>query len=206
MNKNFAEELRLFKEFKKNYKFRQLPLEEVGGTLFCCGQPLFDAEGNLIGECESWINIAYMIKSPLSKMLSNLFPYDFEFRGVPVKSLEGFFQGIKFRNSELQKTVFAYSGINACYTRAVSDFCRLNDGVLYWQGEPIKRDSAEYAEFVDELYVSALQNPLYRRVLQSVNRPLIHSIGKTDKRETVLTRYEYEAEINCLAQYVKQCG
>ena len=57
---------------------------------------------------------------------------------------------------------------------------------------------------VDELYVSAAQNPLYRQALKNVTNPIIHSVGKTLKSETVFTRYEFERELNSLSAFFKQ--
>lgn len=197
-------ELREFKKFKQNFVWEQLPLEDIAGKLYCAGFPLYDAEGKLIGECEKWINVGIMIKSPLSRALSNLFPYDFVFRGFQLKGVEGFFQGVKFKNPDIQKVVFNYSGFNAYCLKAATDCRWQDDGYLYWQGTPIKRDSAEYADMVDELYIAAAQNPLFRQALKNVDRTIIHSIGKTDRTETVLTRDEYEAEMNSLATFLKE--
>lgn len=196
-------ELKQFREFKKTYKFEQMPLEEINGELFCAGRPIYDAAGELIGECDKWINVAIKIKSPLSRILSNLFPYTFEFRGFQLQSIEGFFQGVKFKNPNTQKYVFAYSGINAYFMKGASDYRWQDEGNIYWQGSPIKRDSAEYEDIVDELYISAAQNPLFRQALKNVDRPLIHSIGQTDKNITLFTRYEYEREVNCLSAFLK---
>jgi len=203
MTDKISTELQKFKVFKQNFKFSQLPLEDIDGNLYCCGFPIYDDAHQLIGECEKWINIGIMIKSPLSRILSNLFPYDFEFRGFQLKSLEGFFQGIKFKNPDIQKYVFAYNGINAYYMKAASDYHWQDDGNLYWQGVSIKRDSADYEALVDELYISAAQNPLFRQALKNTDRPLIHSIGNTNPLETVLTRFEYERQINALAAFLK---
>lgn len=204
LNKKIARELREYVKYKRNFVFEQMPLEEIDGSLYCDGFPLYDSEGKLIGECEKWINIGIMIKSPLSRILSNLFPYDFEFRGFQLKSLEGFFQGIKFKDPEIQKYVFSYSTINAYYMKAASDYRWQDSGNIYWQGQMIRRDSEEYSLLVDELYISAVQNPLFRQALKNTNHPLIHSIGNTDKNETVLTRFEYELEINSLASFLKE--
>lgn len=197
-------ELQKYREFKQKFVWQQLPVEEINGELFCAGFPLYDATGKLIGECEKWINIGIMIKSPMSRVLSNLFPYDFTFRGFQLKGVEGFFQGIKFKNTAMQKMLFNYSGFNAYCLKAAADRRWQDDGCLYWQGAPVKRDSAEYAALVEELYISAAQNPLFRQALKNVDRPLIHSIGETDKDKTVLTRFEYELEINCLSAFLKE--
>ena len=61
-----------------------------------------------------------------------------------------------------------------------------------------------YEDFIDELYVSAIQNPLYRNVLKNVgDKYILHALGETNKNETVFTRYEFEYELNALKAYVQ---
>ena len=74
---------------------------------------------------------------------------------------------------------------------------------MYWQGKPIVRDSIEYDKIIDELYISAIQNSLYRNALLNCDKPIIHSIGETDKKLTTFTRYEFEFELNCLKDFVQ---
>lgn len=76
--------------------------------------------------------------------------------------------------------------------------------MIYWQGEPIKRDSKEYDELVTELYVSAIQNYFYRNALKNCKLPIIHAIGENDKEKTVYTRYEFEEMLNCLREYLAE--
>ena len=203
MNTKIKTELEAFQKFKKGFVFKQKEIENIDGALYCEGMPLYNEEKKLIGECEKWINISFHNMASLSKILSNLFAYQFEFRGFVLQSLESFFQGIKFKDKNVQKLVFEYSGVQAYHLKAASDYCWQKTGYLYWQGVPILRDSTAYADIVDELYISAAQNPLYRQALKNADRPLIHSIGETDKTKTVLTRLEYEAEINALSAFLK---
>lgn len=79
----------------------------------------------------------------------------------------------------------------------------MKDEYIYWQGQAIKRDSKEYDLLVDEVYISALQNPLYRQAVKNTTKPIIHSIGKLLKSETVFTRYEFERQINSLSAFLK---
>ncbi len=37
-----------------------------------------------------------------------------------------------------------------------------------------------------------------------MNKPIIHSIGKISKNETVFTRYEFEYMLNCLVAFLKE--
>jgi len=100
--------------------------------------------------------------------------------------------------------IFSYSGTDAYHIQAASDYNWKETGYIYWQGQAVKRDSAEYDLLVDEAYISMAQNPLYRQALKNVTKPLIHSMGKASKEETLLTRYEFEKQINCLSAFLKQ--
>lgn len=90
--KDINEELQEFKKFKSNYIFKQKEIDEIDGVQYCDGEPLLDEDGREIGDCEKWINVGYKYKGPYAKVLSNLFPYEFEFRGKTLKCIESFFQ------------------------------------------------------------------------------------------------------------------
>ena len=62
----------------------------------------------------------------------------------------------------------------------------------------------EYEDFIDELYISAIQNPLYRNVLKNVgSKYILHAMGEISKDETVFSRFEFEYELNALKAYVQ---
>ena len=203
MEQKVKEELQAFKEFKKHFEFKPKEIIAIGEDLYCDEELLQKNEEKPIGETSKWINVGYNLKGTFSKTLSNLFPYDFIFDGKHLSSIEAFFQGIKIKDKNVQEYTFKYSGIDSNSLKAASDFDWTETGNIYWQGKAIKRDSQEYADLVDELYISAIQNPLYRNVLKNVNKPIIHSIGKLNKNETVFTRYEFEYMLNCLVAFLK---
>lgn len=204
LNSEIVKEFQSYRKFKEEFKFTPMNIIEKGDILYCENMPLQDEEGNYIPECEKWINIGYKIKGSLSKLLSNLYPYDFDFRGFHFKSIEAFFQGIKFKEPVIQEAVFNYSGTDAYHIQAASNYNWKERGYIYWQGQAINRYSEEYDLLVDEVYIAAAQNPLYRQALKNATKPLIHSIGKNSKNETVFTRYEFEKEINSLSAFMKQ--
>ena len=76
-------------------------------------------------------------------------------------------------------------------------------GIVYWQGEEINRYSEEFDDLVDEMYISAIQNPLYRNVLKDCERNIIHTMGGIEKSDTVFTRNEFEKQLNCLKDFLK---
>lgn len=159
-------------------------------------------------EGESFVNIGYNFKSSKSRVLSNLYPMEFEFKGKKVKSIEGIMQGIKYADINTQNLVLNYSGIDAYHTRACNEIDFWGEkGTLYWQGKTIDRHSEEYQLFVDEIFVSALSNPLYVRALLSTgDKYLLHHIGKDEPNETVLTRFEFESRLNTLRDFVRNTG
>lgn len=197
-------ELAEFRNFKSTYEFEQKNIEEIDGIEFVDGEPLINEEGEKVGECEKWINVGYKYKGPYSKILSNLFPYEFEFRGKKLSSIESFFQGIKFKDIEMQDLVFKYSGLDSNNVKACSNYDWKETGMIYWQGKEIDRFSKEYDELIDEVYISAIQNSLYRSALKNCNKNIIHTMGEIEKNETVFTRYEFEKQLNCLKDFLKR--
>lgn len=201
--KNLKEELKRFKEFYKNYKFEMLNIENNGGVIYYKDIIITDEAGNTINETDKFINVGYKLKGPYSKTLSNLFPYKFTFKGKKVNSIESIFQALKFKDKKMQNLVLQYDRLDANNIKIASDYDWKETGELYWQGKVVNRFSLEYEEFILELYVSAIQNPLYRNILKQTNKYILHSIGEVDERETVFTRYEFEKMLNALSEYVK---
>ena len=203
MKNSVQSELQLFQEFKKNYTFHQREIKNIDGKTYCDDVPLVDGENNPVPFSDTWIDVGYKLKNSLSKVLSNLFPYEFDFRNQHLHSIESFFQGIKFQDVKVQQYVFSYYGLDAVHIQVASGYDWKNTGEVYFQGEKIDRSSLAYDNLVDEVYISALQNPLYRQALKKVDRYILHSIGKENKTETVFTRYEFEKELNCLVAFLK---
>lgn len=201
---NLEKELEEFRLFHRNYQFTSLDIVKDGDNLYCDGELLQIGEEKPVGDSDKWINVGYKLKGDYSKVLSNLYPYKFVFRGKKLHSIESFFQGIKMKDISLQNEVFNYSGIESNVIKIASDYDWKAEGIIYWQGKPIKRNSKEYDELIEELYISAIQNPLYRSILSKVEKPIIHSIGIDRKEETVFTRYEFEEMLNCLVDYLKR--
>lgn len=196
-------ELKEFLTYKNNYKFIQKELIERDDCIFCENELLKDKDGNKISETENWIDVGYRNRGDFPQMLSNLFPYKFKFRGKKLASIENFFQGIKFKDKKTQNYVFTYYGTQAVHIKAASSYDWKETREIYWQGKAIKRESKEYELLIDELYISAIQNPLYRNILSNCDKQIIHSIGENDKKETTFTRYEFEFELNCLKDFIQ---
>jgi len=123
--------------------------------------------------------------------LSNFHPHPFVFRGVPVASMEGFLQSLKYSNPEMQKEVCKLVGLKAKRTGAKKNWQR--DQILYWQGVEYPRKSQAYQDLLDEVYKAMFdQNPKALSALMATGQAnLSHSIGRTKESETVLTQQEF---------------
>lgn len=196
-------ELKEFLKFKKNYEFIQKEIIEKDECLYCENELLKDKEGNKFSETKNWIDVGYRNRGDFSQMLSNLFPYNIKFKRKKLASIENFFQGIKFKDKKVQNYVFTYYGTQAVHIKAASSYNWKETGKIYWQGKAIQRESKEYESLIDELYICAIQNPIYRSILYNCNKPIIHSMGENNKKETTFTRYEFEFELNCLKDFIK---
>jgi hypothetical protein len=126
-----------------------------------------------------------------SSALSNFSPHAFVFRNIPIASMEGFLQGLKFENPEMQKHVFTLVGKKAKFKGKKKNW-RVRQ-TLFFQGQEIDRHSAEYQALLDQAFDAMFtQNESARRaLLASQNAVLTHSIGRQKESETVLTRTEF---------------
>lgn len=194
-----------YTKFRKEYNFNYEPLKIDGENIYFKNELVQD-ENKKYSDGENFINTGYNFKNSLSRGLSNLYPMSFKFRGKKVNSIEGVLQGIKYKDKKTQNLVLKYSGLDAYHTRGANtkDFWG-NSGKLYWQGKEIDRKSEDYQLFLDELYMSAVRNPLYKRMLLATgDKYLLHHIGNEDINQTVLTRFEYEQRLNSLREFIKQ--
>jgi len=121
--------------------------------------------------------------------LSNFKARHFTVRGCEVHSMEGFLQGLKFRDAGMQQEVFQKVGITAKRWGA-----RKNWGsTLWWLGQPINRHSQEYQDLLDEAYEAMFSQSAkaMKALVASGKSTLTHSIGRKDPNKTVLTRTEF---------------
>ncbi len=134
--------------------------------------------------------ISYM-SDGLEKALSNLNSYPFIFYGKQFTSMEGFLQSQKTSNVVVQEKFATLFGIEAW-----QEGQKYNDWkdtqILSARGRSFFRDSGEYqvllCQSYDALfhYSEELRNALYA----SLPFALDHD-GKTDIRDSVLTKHEY---------------
>jgi len=195
--------LKEFTEFRKNKKFFMPKLVKKDNCTYFEGNLIENEKKKKTAEGETFVNAGYGFLG-LARLLSNLYPWQFKFRGKTVASIEGIFQGIKYKDKKTQNLVLKYFGADAYYIRNCNnlDFWG-NFQILYWQGKPMQRDSEEYQSFMDEIYVCAISNPMFVRALKATEgRYILHHIGNDNQKETVMTRYEFEERLNCIRDFV----
>ena len=200
-------DLKKFKEFKKNFKFELKEIKEAkDGSLYVDDICIrVSKDGEWIGETETFVNVGYKIHGALPKALSNLFQYEFYFKGFKLKSIESIFQCFKIKNKKKQRYLFNYYGLNSNNIKIAYDYNWRIEKKVYFQGKAIDRNSEEYVNFIDELYISAIQNPLYRNVLKNVgDKYILHAMGEISRDETVFSRSEFEYELNALKAFVQE--
>ena len=193
-----------YTDFRINFNFNYEEVVLQDNKIFFRGEVVED-EVKKYSTGTNFINIGYNFKNSLSRVLSNLYPIEFKLKGKKVKSIESVLQGIKYKDKKIQNLVLKYSGLDAYHTRAANTANFWGEsGKLYWQGKEIDRQSEEYQLFLDDLYISACKNPIYKNsLLATGNNYLLHHFGNTNINETVLTRFEYEQRLNSLREFIR---
>jgi len=134
--------------------------------------------------------------------LSNFAPHPFELDGVKINSMEGFLQGLKFKNPMMQEHVCTLVGITAKRSGSKKMWNRTR--TLWWKGKPYKRDKPEYQELLDRAYDALGANEKFKSaLLASGDATLTHSIGRIKKSETILTRQEFCSRLTKLREKLK---
>ena len=129
--------------------------------------------------------------------LSNFSPHPFEIDGVQCASMEGFLQSLKFKDVNIQIEVCKLVGIKAKNKGRNKKWYETQ--TLWWQGNPIKRDSQEYQDLLTRAYDALSENESFRKALKAAqNCTFTHSIGRRKIEETILTQREFCAQLNRL--------
>jgi len=145
------------------------------------------------------MNIQSKGKYP-ANALSNFSPHPFVIDGIKCNSMEGFLQSLKFSSVHMQAAVCKLVGFGAKKKGANKNWQRTQ--TLYWLGRPIARKSDEYQQLLDKAYEAMFMNIKFKKALKaSGNATLTHSIGRTNRAETVLTKQEFCSRLTTLRTY-----
>ena len=136
-----------------------------------------------------------------SGALSNFAEHHFVMDGVACGSMEGFLQSLKVRSPRKQAEVCALVGKDAKEAGGRRRFWKLAKTV-WWQGKAYGLFSDELQMLIDRAYREMYEQcPLFRQALaDTAGQTLVHSIGKRDMRETILTEYQFIRRLDHLRQ------
>lgn len=124
--------------------------------------------------------------------LSNLTERGFIFDGILCRAIEGPLQAFKFSNAVTQQRICALYGRDAQKRGQEMNEEWKSQQILWWKGRKIPRESSDYQKLLDELYAVAFNlSDFQDDLIATGNAELIHSIGKNDPTDTVLTVYEF---------------
>ena len=123
--------------------------------------------------------------------LSNFSAHSFMFDGVPIASMEGFLQSLKFSDIAQQKYICSLTGSRAKNEGKNQKW--QETGKLYWQGIEIDRFSPEYQQLLDRAFETLYSDneKAKKALLASGNLILTHTIGKKEPQQTILTCSEF---------------
>lgn len=133
--------------------------------------------------------------------LSNFAPRNFIFDGVQCSSIEGVLQSFKFKDIPMQEYVCTLVGKSAKSKGKKKKWWQKQE--LYWKGITYKRDSNEYKELLNKLYMTVYEQCLkFRLALDATKKAtLTHSLGKNKRAETILTKTEFCGRLTKLRDY-----
>lgn len=132
------------------------------------------------------------------KSLSNFYPHSFEIDGIECNSMEGFLQSLKYRNPKKQVKICTFVGAEAKNKGKFKFWWRLS-GNIYWQGKKIKRVSKDFDLLIERAYDCLFQNENFKKsLLETKGKQLCHTIGKHNKKATILTEEEFISNLNRL--------
>jgi len=125
-----------------------------------------------------------------SNVLSNLYPNEFVFDGIRCGSMEGFLQGLKYKDIARQKEICSLSGKEA---KNMTNSYWQTDQIVWWQGKEIHRQSQDFSNLVLAAYKAmVLQSETFRTALLSTGtKTLYHSKGTNNSYATILTKDEF---------------
>ncbi len=124
-------------------------------------------------------------------VLSNLYQCPFYFNGIFCASREGLLQALKVSDIDEQIRLCSLLGYEAQQVGQNYNGWKENQ-LLHLQGEVYKRNSEKYQHLLKRIFDSEnMSLDVVAALLSTHNKKLIHSIGKSDITDTVLTEQEF---------------
>lgn len=125
-----------------------------------------------------------------ANVLSNFYPNAFEIDGVRCRSMESFLQSLKYKNLRRQTAVCSLDGKIAKRNAQAKKWHKKQ--TLWWRGKRYKRGGEAYQELLKRAYLELAKNTVFCKALADTGKEaLVHSIGKQQPQETILTEKEF---------------
>lgn len=123
-------------------------------------------------------------------ILSNLHKHPFFLNDLYFGSIEGFLQGLRVQCPEFQKVVFGKHGIEA---KRFGKVYPIKNQTLFYRGVAFNRHSEYYSNIVSSAYDACFdQNRSFQKaIFETKDMTYIHTVGKTDPFDTILTNDEF---------------
>jgi len=144
------------------------------------------------------IDIRFTGEHGLGRRLSNLYPYEFDFDGTHYASIEAFFGTLRTSSTIAKQKLYLTSGMNSWYM-GHEHMTWYSTQTVNYKGRTISRDSAEYDELITAAFDALFTNEDFKQALRETGDcKLTHTVGKTAKDKTLLTRKEFIGHLNRL--------
>lgn len=133
----------------------------------------------------------------LEKRLSNLYPYSFTFNEITFASMEAFIGSLRTQTMTEKQKIYSTHGMNSWYMG--HKFSWYEKQEVYYKDKVISRHSQEYEDLITAAFNALFTNDDFKLALrESGDCTLTHTIGKTAKDKTLLTRKEFIGHLNRL--------
>lgn len=136
------------------------------------------------------IEIGDSVRTYPGVALSTMCPYPFVIQGEACMSMEGFLQGLKFKDRTIQQRLFRGYGTGVRKAGAGKDW--KTHQRVYFKGNPIDRNGADYQKLLNEAFDEMYRlNDVFKDALKATGKAVLYSsVMKTDPRKTLLTEDE----------------
>ena len=150
-----------------------------------------------------FINIYSKGKYP-ANMLSNFAPHEFDFDGYKrIPCMESFLQSLKFQDVVDQRRVLYMTAKEAKAYGGTRSW----DRYLHWKEKKIDRFSRDYLCLIERAYRALVANPEFRQALiDSKRKLLLHTVGKSLRKNTILTWWEFVGLLYKMRKEVRRNG
>ena len=139
----------------------------------------------------------------LEKRLSNLYPYNFEMDGIQYASMEAFIGSLRTPSQVEKQKLYSTSGMESWIMGHKFSWYAKQE--VYYKEKVISRHSQVYDDLITSAFDALFTNEDFKKALrESGDCKLTHTVGKTAKDKTLLTRKEFIGHLNRLRKRLNE--